>query len=110
MNQHSTIAAGLLASILALAATQPASATPGPTMRVSYKHSELRTDEGAQAVFSRIRRSANRACAAGGWNSHYRTVYKCRNELVELAVAKLNNPRVAGVHAANKPVRMASLR
>ncbi|WP_375401933.1 UrcA family protein [uncultured Sphingomonas sp.] len=102
-----TSVAGFLAGLAAFAAASPASAE-APTLRLRYQFAELRTDAGAAAVFERIRRGAVRACYDGASIQHHATARRCRKELTDLMVTKLAHPRIAGIHAAAGPVRIAA--
>lgn len=108
MTTRTTIIAGALACLVAASAASPVGAQSGPTLRVSYKNAELRTDAGAQAVFQRIERGARRVCTGDPSSISYRTASHCRRELIDLAVAKLADPRVAGMHAGTGPTRIAA--
>ena len=69
---------------------------------VRYSDSNLATDEGARALYSRLARAAERVCPNEPPYAHISTtsVLKCRQEALSAAVAKIHNQRLAALHAA----------
>ncbi len=73
-----------------------------PTMTVRYSPSSLETEQGAKALYRRLVNAAAEVCPQYG-NSRWVTdaVRHCRDQAIADAVFKINNPRLAAVHATN---------
>jgi len=95
----------LLGGLAGLAAAGAAGASPAngeiPTQVVRYSAEMLDTDGGAQAVYHRIARAAERVCPNDSYSLLVDSrVLKCREQAISAAVAKIHNQRLAAVHAA----------
>lgn len=90
--KNRALIANLIGGLLAAAAATAAPAQTGPTIRVHYSYSELRTQEGAHNVYKRIKSAAKRACSMP--SDYWQTTQACSRELVALAVDKLGDPTV----------------
>ncbi len=95
----------LLGGLAGLAAAGAAGASPAngevPTQIVSYSADMLETDSGAQAVYHRISKAAERVCPNNSYSLLLNSrVQKCREDAISAAVNKIHNQRLAAVHAA----------
>lgn len=84
---------------------QPASAAEGPvattySVSVEYVPAVLNSDEGAQAVYERLRNAAERACGQYEFRDlAARQQWKaCYAEALSTAVERLDDERVAALH------------
>jgi UrcA family protein len=82
------------------AGASPASSNV-PELTVRFSADVLATDSGARSLYHRIARAAEQVCP----NSPYdllvsEEVRKCRQQAITGAVNKINNQRLAAVHAA----------
>lgn len=70
------------------------------SITVRYSPASLETDQGAQALYHRLVKAAIEVCPQYG-NPHFvtREVRHCREQSIANAVIKINNPRLAAVHA-----------
>jgi UrcA family protein len=109
MTYRNILAGSIVAAICLSAGAANATADP-PQLRVKYNVWELRTQAGAQGVYSRIKRGAERACPDGGVMpiSDRMAAVRCQEELIELAVAKLGSPIVTALHSGNESIQLAS--
>jgi len=88
---------------LAAAGAAGASAANGevPTQVVRYSAEMLDTDSGAQAVYHRIAKAAERVCPNDSYSLLVDSrVQQCREQAISAAVNKIHNQRLAAVHAA----------
>ena len=62
-----------------------------------------RRSKGAKALYRRLVNAAAEVCPQYGGNPHFVTgaVRHCREQAIANAVFKINNPRLAAVHATN---------
>lgn len=95
----------LLGGLAGLAAAGAAGASPAygeiPTQVVRYSADMLNTDRGAQAVYHRLAKAAERVCPNLSYSLLvHSAVQKCREEAISAAVNKIHNQRLAAVHAA----------
>jgi UrcA family protein len=95
----------LLGGLATLAAAGAAVASPQdefvPTLVVRYTTDALATDSGAKGLYRRLARAAEEVCPSPT-NAHLlnRAIAKCRADAIAGAVNKINNQRLAAVHAA----------
>ena len=73
------------------------------TTSVRYSPSSLETEQGAKALYRRLVNAAVEVCPQYGGNPHFVSgaVRHCREQAIANAVFKINNPRLAAVHASN---------
>ena len=95
----------LLGGLAGLAAAAAAGASPAngeiPTQVVRYSAQMLDTDSGAQAVYHRLAKAAERVCPNDSYSLLVNSsVQKCREQALSAAVNKIHNQRLAAVHAA----------
>jgi UrcA family protein len=95
----------LLGGLAGLAAAGAAGASPAngevPTQLVRYSAQMLDTDSGAQAVYHRIAKAAERVCPNDSYSLLVDSkVKQCREQAISAAVNKIHNQRLAAVHAA----------
>ncbi len=76
------------------------------TMKVRYSPSSLATEQGAKALYRRLVDAAVEVCPQYGGHPHWVTeaVRHCREQAIANAVFKINNPRLAAVHATNAKI------
>jgi UrcA family protein len=97
----------LLIGGLAVAAASAAGASPTerdiPTAIIHYTTASLATDSGVHALYRRIEMAAERVCPHEPANSQLPTeaLIKCRHDTVAVAIAKINNQRLAALHLAS---------
>lgn len=96
----------LLGGLAGLVVAGAAGASPSygelPTLTVRYSADMLDTDSGAQAVYHRIAKAAERVCPNESYSLLVNSrVLKCREEAISAAVGKIHNQRLAAVHAAS---------
>ncbi len=101
------LSAGLIAAfnLSGVAHAQRPAATE-PSRVVSYSDLDLSTEAGVRTLYGRIQNAAWRVCgdivephnaAAAAENA------KCRQALVDAAVAQVNKPALTALHAGKKP-------
>jgi UrcA family protein len=93
-----------LGGLVALAAAGAASASPQevPTLVVRYNVDALATDSGAKALYRRLARAAEDVCPTpSNTRLLHPAVIKCRDDAITGAVNKINNQRLAAIHAAS---------
>ena len=97
----------LLGSLAGIMAAGGASAarldSDVPSVVVKYNEQSLATDEGVYALYRRITTAARRVCPDAGtrdWGLRAQ-VEQCRNEAIARAIRKIDNPRLAALHAAH---------
>jgi len=88
----------------AVSAGAVSAATPDEdvyTMTVRYSASSLETEQGTKALYRRLVAAAVEVCPS--YDPHWVTdaVRHCRQQAIANAVFKINNPRLAAVHATN---------
>src|SRR5580700_10816090 len=97
----------LLIGVLAVAAASAADASPAdratPTVIIHYTTASLATDSGVHALYRRIEMAAERVCPHEPANSQLpnEALIKCRHDTVAVAIAKINNQRLAALHVAS---------
>jgi UrcA family protein len=97
----------LLIGGLAVAAASAARASPAdrdtPTAIIHYTTASLATDGGVRALYRRIEMAAEKVCPHEPANSQLpnEALIKCRHDTVAVAVAKINNQRLAALHVAS---------
>jgi UrcA family protein len=109
MNYRNILAGSIVAAIYL--SGNAAQATQGaPQLRVKYNVWELRTQDGAQSVYDRIKRGARRTCPDQGVMpiADRMAAIDCQEELVALAVAKLRSPLVTALHGGTGEIQLAS--
>ena len=96
---------GSLAGIMAAGGASAAGldSDAPPSVVVKYSEQSLATDEGVSALYSRITSAARRVCpdAPIGNLGLRAQVEHCRNEAIARAVGKIDNSRLAALHAAH---------
>ena len=95
----------LLGGFAGLAAAGAAGASPAssdvPALTVRFSADMLATDSGARALYRRLARAAEQVCPNNSYDLlASESVLKCRAQAVAGAVNKINNQRLAAVHAA----------
>jgi len=96
----------LLIGGLAVAATSAADASPAdrdaPTAIIHYTTASLATDSGVRALYRRIEMAAERVCPHEPANSQLpnEALIKCRHDTIAVAIAKINDQRLAALHLA----------
>jgi UrcA family protein len=96
------IMAGIVGAVSAGAVSAATTDEDVPTMTVRYNPSSLETDQGAKALYRRLVNAAVEVCPQYGstrWVTD--AVRHCRELAIANAVFKINNPRLAAVHATN---------
>jgi UrcA family protein len=109
MNYRNILAGSIVAAVYLSA--NAAQATQGaPQLRVKYNVWELRSEAGAQGVYDRIKRGARRTCPDQGVMpiADRMDAIDCQEELVSLAVAKLQSPFVTALHGGSEKIQLAS--
>lgn len=103
---RTTLAIGLtgLAALSALAAPGPASAQ---SVEIAISPTELSSEDGVRAVYSRIQRRARAACESMSSLHRLSDRNACRTELVGSIVAEIANPALS-THAGSVGTRMAA--
>jgi UrcA family protein len=92
---------------LAVAAASAAGASPAdrdtPTVIIHYATASLATDSGVYTLYRRIEMAAERVCPHEPANSQLpnEALIKCRHDTVAVAIAKINNQRLAALHVAS---------
>ena len=73
------------------------------SMTVRYRPSSLDTEQGAKVLYRRLVNAAVEVCPQFGANPHFvsSAVRHCREQAIADAVFKINNPRLAAVHASS---------
>lgn len=106
---HQTLGLALAAVAATLTmgfASAPAmSATPAgqaPQVTVNYADLNLSTDAGARTLHARIERAARRVCVDNGTRGVEALARqrRCEASAVDAAVASIDSPRLAAVHAS----------
>jgi UrcA family protein len=96
----------LLGGFAGLAAAGAVGASPassdGPALAVRFSADMLTTDSGARALYRRLAQAAEQVCPPQptGTRLTPAVVVKCREQAITAAVKKINNQRLATVHAA----------
>jgi UrcA family protein len=94
----------MIACLVAAAAlAAPALAeTPTPTenfaFRFSFDQAQLAGAQGAERVHRQLRLEATRACRVGAPSAIRLVDEQCRDQLVDAAVKRINNPQLTQVH------------
>jgi UrcA family protein len=94
----------ILASAVCVLAAASAAASPlAPSERsvtVGYHDLDLKTIEGANTLYRRLRRAARFVCGENGRSLlEQRTSQTCFDDALTRAVATVNNPLLTGVHS-----------
>jgi UrcA family protein len=97
------IMCGIVGAVSAGAVSAATTDEDVPTMTVRYSPSSLDTDQGAKVLYRRLVSAAVEVCPQYGGNPRWVTdaVRHCREQAIANAVFKINNPRLAAVHATN---------
>jgi UrcA family protein len=97
------IICGMVGAVSAGAVSAATTGDEVPTMTVRYSPSSLETDQGAKALYRRLLNAAVDVCPQYGGNPHWVSdaVRHCREQAIANAVFKINNPRLAAVHATS---------
>jgi UrcA family protein len=76
------------------------------SIKVSYADLDIRTDSGLQKLYARVVAAAESVCPApvsGDFNSPVlHRIRECRASAIERAVEKIDNQRLAALHAVRK--------
>jgi UrcA family protein len=97
----------LLIGGLTIAAASATGASPAdrdtPTAIIHYTTASLATDSGLHALYRRIEMAAEKVCPHEPANSQLpnEALIKCRHDTVAVAIAKINNQRLAALHVAS---------
>jgi len=92
---------GGFAGLAAGAAGASPASSDVPALAVRFSADMLATDSGARTLYRRIARAANQVCPNDTYNLLVsERVLKCREQAIAGAVNKINNQRLAAVHAA----------
>lgn len=92
---------------LTVAAASAAAASPAdrdtPTVIIHYTTASLATDSGVHALYRRIEMAAEKVCPREPANSQLPTeaLIKCWHDTIAVAIARINNQRLATLYAAN---------
>jgi UrcA family protein len=96
----------LLTGGLAVAAAAGAAPADSdvPQLAVRYSEASLNTDAGAQALYQRIVRAAEKVCDPNQAGSRLPSAaeMKCRAQAVSSAIEKVHNPRLVAVSSSSK--------
>jgi UrcA family protein len=97
----------LLAGALAVTAASAAGASPTqddiPAVTIHYSTANLGTDGGAQALYHRLVRAAERVCVGqtlSGSPFPSEAEMKCRAQTLSGAIEKIHSPRLVAVSSA----------
>ena len=94
---------GSLTAALSFGAVNAATPESPPSVVVKYSEQSLATDEGVYALYRRITAAARRVCPDAGtrdWGLKAQ-VEQCRNQAIAQAIRKIDNSRLAALHAAH---------
>jgi UrcA family protein len=97
----------LLVGGLAVAARSAASGLPAdrdtPSVLIHYTTASLATDRGVHDLYRRIEMAAEKVCQHEPANSQLPTqaLIKCWHDTIAVAIARINNRRLATLFAAN---------
>ena len=74
-----------------------------PSVVVKYSEQSLATDEGVYALYRRITNAAKQVCpeASNRELSRLRQVEQCRDQAIARAIQKIDNSRLAELHAVH---------
>jgi UrcA family protein len=95
---------GSLAGILAAGAAGAAGLDSDvPSVVVKYSEQSLATDEGVYALYRQIKNAAKEVCPAEQTRDLKRQslIQECRNQAVTRAIRKIDNSRLAALHAGH---------
>ncbi len=103
---------GAFAAAVTLTSAGAVAAQPAadrPSMAVHYTATDLATDKGLRALYSRIARAAEQVCPAyiqGGlaFQAEHRVVAACRQQAIALAMRQIGSPRLAALARHVQPV------
>ena len=95
------IMCGIVSAVSAGAVSAATSDEDVLTMTVRYSPTSLETDQGAKALYRQLLNAAVEVCPQ--YDPHFVSgaVRHCREQAIANAVFKINNPRLAAVHASN---------
>lgn len=104
----------MLAAIAAISVSAPSFAVTGPSRTVQFDRSELRSDEGREAVEQRLENAARQVCVQPALRGVERrlTEARCQQDALERAIASVYADGPTATHAARRGVqiRVASSR
>ena len=95
---------GGFAGVMAAGAASAASPDDNvPTIVVKYSEQSLATDEGVYSLYRRITTAARQVCpeASSRELSRLRQVEQCRDQAITRAIRKVDNSRLAALHAVH---------
>jgi UrcA family protein len=95
---------GGLAGILAAGAAGAAGLDSDvPSVVVKYSEQSLATDEGVYALYRQIKNAAKEVCPAEQTRDLKRQslIQECRNQAIARAIRKIDNSRLAALHAGH---------
>lgn len=95
------LATMLMIAVTAFGAAPSIADSAPPSVIIRYRVLDLASDEGAQALYLRLKTAARRVCDLGEYRGlvQHAAFHRCADKALGDAVATLGNPRVATLHS-----------
>ena len=92
---------GSLAGVIAAGAANANPDSDAPSLVVRYTEQSLATDAGVSDLYRRITDAARHVCPSAqvGDLDAWRLAEQCRNQAIARAISKVDNSRLAALHA-----------